>query len=53
MNELEEITVTRENDEVIAHVFIENGEVQAIVENGFKVSVNGIGLEREEAQWLK
>ena len=43
---MKEVTVTRENGEVVAHIFIENGETKAIVENGYKAIVDGIELEK-------
>lgn len=46
---MEEITVIRENDEVIAHIFVENGEIKAILENGFKVMVDGVELEKDSS----
>lgn len=43
---INEITVTRDNDEVVVHLFKEKDEIKAIVENGFKVRVNGESLEK-------
>lgn len=44
---MKEVTVTRDNDELIAHIFIENGSIQAIMENGYKVNVDGKELEKD------
>lgn len=44
------VTVTTNNGEVIAHVFEDDcGSIQAIVENEFKVIVNGQNLNK----WMK
>lgn len=44
---MNQITVTLENDEIIAHVFIdEDGTPKAIVKDGFKVIVEGEELEK-------
>ena len=41
---MNEITVTDLEGNVIAHVFIENGETQAIVHDGYIVNVDGTEL---------
>ena len=45
---MKEITITRENDEVVAYIFVEDGEIRAITENGLKVIVDGVELDVEE-----
>ena len=44
---MEEVTITRNNDEVVAHIFIENGNVTSITQNGFKVNVDGAELKKD------
>lgn len=45
---MNEVTVTNEDNDVIAHIFIENGEIKGIIENGYKVNVDGEDLDVED-----
>lgn len=43
---MKEITISKENGELIAHIYIEENEVRAILENGLIATVDGKKLEK-------
>ncbi len=44
---MDEVTVTNEKGEVIAHIFIEDGDIKAMVQDYYIVNVDGKELIKD------